>query len=529
MAAGGSELSLSLQVISASGLSQKDIFGYSDPYVVINTENKNVGCPWEPSSRSVRTKTCKKTLNPVWNENFIVNFDPLEEFVVLDVFDENRITRDDFLGRVILTPEYLANVQSRCSINCFLEKRSERSNVSGTILLGINFYISGSDNSNNDPADEDEDILAEDTYLKRMFYQIIDQDNLKKQFAIIASGVRRLKILVQRNEVHVKMNSERRELILPYTRDYQVLRKCILRFFFDSPYIIQGNFREAFKGALEKVFEDGVMVRRLQEKLNVQTRMELGKLDLKLESETGGAHCEIRYISKYRTLILPATAWPADPLSTSLEDQIDQILADLKDWTMGDISEPHPTEDSGASVDEELEHQLSITRGQFGEEGPALPAGWDWRRDQNGRILYVDHNNQRTTFNRPQEAPDLPCAGPDQEVRRAPYRRVVSHEDESQWVPLWPPVEEDGSLPPGWEMKFTKEGRPFYVDHSTCTTSWVSPANSKAIRSQLSSDLGPLPQGWEEKKMSNGKIFYVDHNSQMTTWEDPRFSMTGID
>jgi E3 ubiquitin-protein ligase NEDD4-like len=224
---------------------------------------------------------------------------------------------------------------------------------------------------------------------------------------------------------------------------------------------------------------------------------------------------------------------------------MEQIFADLKHWTRGGISEPHRTEDYGASIGQELEHQLSISRGQFAEEGPALPAGWDWRRDQNGRILYVDHNSQRTTFNRPQVA-SAPGSAPDVEVRRPSYRRVVSHEDESQWVPQ--PDQSDqsdqpdqpdqadrqlsqeaGSLPPGWEMKFTKDGRPFYVDHSTSTTSWECPAYSKAIRSQLSLEIGALPQGWEEKINKNGKIFYVDHNSQNTTWEDPRFSMTGLD
>merc|ERR1711971_439915 len=469
MAAGHSQVILNLHVHRASSLSQKDIFGYSDPYVVINIENKNIGVPWEPSSRSVKTKTCKKTLNPVWNEHFTLNFDPVEEFVVLDVFDENRITRDDFLGRVILTQEYLATVESRRTVNCLLEKRSERSNVSGTILLGIDFSNPGSVISNNEEQDH-----AEDERFKRMFYQIIEKDNLNAQLSVIASGgSERLRVRQGgRRQVRVKMHRERNELVLPYTTDYQILRKLILEFFFDSENIIEGNFQEAFKGALEKVFEDQVMVLSLKEKLNIQRRSELRKIELKLECETGGVQCEIRYISKYRTLILPATAWLSDPVVTSLENQIEQIFTDLKHWTREGISE-----DSWASVDQEDEHQLSITRGQFGEEGPALPPGWEWRRDQNGRILYVDHNNQVTTFNRPQvaSAPELEAL-PDMEMRRTSFRRVISHEDESQWVPQ------------------------------------SNSSNSQGIMSQLSQDIAVLPEGWEEKILPNGKIFYVDHN-----------------
>ncbi|KAI8639663.1 hypothetical protein BD408DRAFT_261479 [Parasitella parasitica] len=33
-----------------------------------------------------------------------------------------------------------------------------------------------------------------------------------------------------------------------------------------------------------------------------------------------------------------------------------------------------------------------------------------------------------------------------------------------------------GPLPPGWEEKFTPEGRPYYVDHNTRSTHWEKPA-----------------------------------------------------
>lgn len=52
---------------------------------------------------SVLTKTKKKTLHPQWNEEFIFRVKPHEHKLVLQVFDENRLTRDDFLGMVELT------------------------------------------------------------------------------------------------------------------------------------------------------------------------------------------------------------------------------------------------------------------------------------------------------------------------------------------------------------------------------------------------------------------------------------------
>eukprot|EP01060_Flectonema_neradi_P012643 TRINITY_DN1940_c0_g1_i2.p1 TRINITY_DN1940_c0_g1~~TRINITY_DN1940_c0_g1_i2.p1 ORF type:complete len:924 (+),score=173.76 TRINITY_DN1940_c0_g1_i2:1065-3836(+) len=36
------------------------------------------------------------------------------------------------------------------------------------------------------------------------------------------------------------------------------------------------------------------------------------------------------------------------------------------------------------------------------------------------------------------------------------------------------------------------------------------------------SDEDEFPEGWEENVTENGKVYYIDHNSQTTTWEDPR-------
>jgi hypothetical protein len=33
----------------------------------------------------------------------------------------------------------------------------------------------------------------------------------------------------------------------------------------------------------------------------------------------------------------------------------------------------------------------------------------------------------------------------------------------------------------------------------------------------------PLPQHWERGITSNGRVYYIDHASRTTTWQDPRF------
>ena len=46
----------------------------------------------------VHTKTKKRTLNPKWDEEFLFRIIPNQHKLVFEVFDENRLTRDDFLG-----------------------------------------------------------------------------------------------------------------------------------------------------------------------------------------------------------------------------------------------------------------------------------------------------------------------------------------------------------------------------------------------------------------------------------------------
>ena len=94
------------QVVSADNLAKKDIFGASDPYVRIDLVATN----GDEVIDSVLTKTKKRTLNPKWEEEFMFRVKPNDHKLVLEVFDENRLTRDDFLGRPRPAPLYCIDV-----------------------------------------------------------------------------------------------------------------------------------------------------------------------------------------------------------------------------------------------------------------------------------------------------------------------------------------------------------------------------------------------------------------------------------
>ena len=52
-----------------------------------------------------KTKTIKRSLRPWWNETFEIEVEHYDK-LILDVYDENRMTRDDFLGRAIIVTSF---------------------------------------------------------------------------------------------------------------------------------------------------------------------------------------------------------------------------------------------------------------------------------------------------------------------------------------------------------------------------------------------------------------------------------------
>jgi Family of unknown function (DUF6535)/WW domain len=72
--------------------------------------------------------------------------------------------------------------------------------------------------------------------------------------------------------------------------------------------------------------------------------------------------------------------------------------------------------------------------------------------------------------------------------------------------------ESDG-LPPGWELQQTSDGRIYYVDFNTRSTTWTPPS--------INPTNDDLPPGWGVRQTPDGRTYYIDHNMQRTTWTRP--------
>ncbi|XP_060805532.1 E3 ubiquitin-protein ligase Nedd-4 isoform X2 [Amyelois transitella] len=128
---------LRLKIIGAHSLAKKDIFGASDPYVRVELQKVD----GDVTIETFLTKTKKKTLNPVWNQEFVFRVKPQEHKLLIQVFDENRLTRDDFLGMVELplaaVPAESAASARAAAVKYPLRPRSARSRVRGFIEVYV--------------------------------------------------------------------------------------------------------------------------------------------------------------------------------------------------------------------------------------------------------------------------------------------------------------------------------------------------------------------------------------------------------
>ncbi|XP_014031298.1 E3 ubiquitin-protein ligase NEDD4-like isoform X2 [Salmo salar] len=162
-----------------------------------------------------------------------------------------------------------------------------------------------------------------------------------------------------------------------------------------------------------------------------------------------------------------------------------------------------------------------------------LPPGWEEKQDSKSRPYYVNHNSRITTWTRPliqitSDAAAQAVLSQNTTVYQPP---MLSPEGSPQHSPG--SQRECGFMPAGWEVRNAPNGKPFFIDHNTKTTSWEDPrlkipVHMRRRPSLDPTDLGPMPPGWEERVHSDGRIFYIDHNTKNTQWDDPRLQNSAI-
>uniref|UniRef100_A0A2K5J6P8 E3 ubiquitin-protein ligase n=1 Tax=Colobus angolensis palliatus TaxID=336983 RepID=A0A2K5J6P8_COLAP len=524
---------LRVKVVSGIDLAKKDIFGASDPYVKLSLyvadENRELAL--------VQTKTIKKTLNPKWNEEFYFRVNPSNHRLLFEVFDENRLTRDDFLGQVDVPLSHLPH----------------KSRVKGFLRLKMAYMPKngGQDEENSDQRDDMEH-----------GWEVVDSNDSASQHQEELPPPP----LPPGWEEKVD-NLGRTYYVNHNNRTTQWHRPSLMDVSSES----DNNIRQINQEAAHRRFRSR---RHISEDLEPEPS-EGG--DVPEPWETISEEVNIAGDSLGLTLPPP----PASPGSRTSPQELSeelsrrlQITPDSNGEQFSSLVQREPSSRlRSCSVTDAVAEQghLPPPSVAYVHTTPGLPSGWEERKDAKGRTYYVNHNNRTTTWTRPimqlaedgasgsatnsnnhliepqirrprsLSSPTVTLSAPLEGAKDSPVRRAVkdtlSNPQSPQPSPYNSPKPQhkvtQSFLPPGWEMRIAPNGRPFFIDHNTKTTTWEDPRLKFPVhmRSKTSlnpNDLGPLPPGWEERIHLDGRTFYIDHNSKITQWEDPRLQNPAI-
>src|SRR3989338_549671 len=113
------------KVLKGRDLAAKDANGKSDPYVIFTLQGK-----------TYKTTTIYKNLNPVWeNASFNLGEFSTAESLEVQVWDKDLLSKDDFMGRVIIPLKDVAEVGNHEKWHLLEQREKKNEEVSGELLL----------------------------------------------------------------------------------------------------------------------------------------------------------------------------------------------------------------------------------------------------------------------------------------------------------------------------------------------------------------------------------------------------------
>ncbi|XP_051772762.1 E3 ubiquitin-protein ligase NEDD4-like isoform X15 [Ctenopharyngodon idella] len=591
---------LRVKVIAGIDLAKKDIIGASDPYVKLSLyvadENRELAL--------VQTKTIKKTLNPKWNEEFYFRVCPQNHRLLFEVFDENRLTRDDFLGQVDVPLTHLptedpAMERPYTFKDFLLRPRSHKSRVKGYLRLKMAYLPKngGHEEESSEMREEAEGWEVTDSTdpgsqrpqqllpplppgweekvdnLGRTYY--VNHNNRTTQWkrpscVDVVSETENDNNLRQINQEAHRVFRSRRHISEDLENEQLDIR----------------DIDDSWEPISE---EDPTLV------TDVLNHSLSGPSSLAMPlSSTPEFSDEI----SLRLSLAPDTNGEIPGPSSAVQSHLSSRLrsSSMTDGVSDQTQPPTPTQNSQtrrtrAQTVTGVEDTMSPSA-SYALTTPGLPPGWEERKDPKGRTYYVNHNNRSTTWTRPilqhtedgastsaaaeggataatppastpssssghlsepqvrrprsLSSPTVTLSSPLEGANNAPIRRAVkdtfSNPQSPQPSPYSSPKSQHKAnqsfLPPGWEMRIAPNGRPFFIDHNSRTTTWEDPRLKYPVHMRTKAsldpgDLGPLPNlpeepGWEERVHADGRTFYIDHNTKKTQWEDPRLQSPAI-
>jgi len=459
---------LRLKVISADNLAKKDIFGASDPYVRIDL----VTVRGDEVVDSVLTKTKKRTLNPRWEEEFLFRLKPSEHKLVMEVFDENRLTRDDFLGRVELPLVSLPReAEDRTIPNKYyiLQPRSSRSKfmkVRGHLQM-YHAYIHEShppsDSAPEEPVPQESEPGWE--MLESGEGAVGGEETGSSSGGAVGGAAPGADAEVAREATSgpaVALPAGWEERQDANGRTYYV-NHIARTTQWQHPGLggETGGGGEEGRTSEPPDSEDSEAERSERRQYNRRNHMSVDDTQRVMRNsvseavEAGGG--------------APASSDGGAETSTSRSRTTSESdVPDTGGQAGGGGGSRGGGRAAGSSSAKPAPANLNL-------EG--LPSGWTMQVAPNGRVFFIDHINKKTTWVDPRNSRPSPL--PSQS--NVPNRR---HQDDL------------GPLPEGWEERVHTDGRIFFIDHNTRLTQWEDPRISNP---QIAGQAVPYSRDYKRK------------------------------
>jgi hypothetical protein len=142
------------------------------------------------------------------------------------------------------------------------------------------------------------------------------------------------------------------------------------------------------------------------------------------------------------------------------------------------------------------------------EKATLLPERYSYGRTNNGNEVQERANLERARHNN--------LSLPGQNHSRSGSQEVASAVPSTSNATPEAPVATEDSFPS--RRSSSRQGNPSFV---------VVEANiflgpSAPAQTELTNPLGPLPTGYEMRHTPEGRAYFVDHNTRTTSWVDPR-------
>lgn len=448
---------LRLIVIAGHNLAKKDIFGASDPYIRIDLmTNADV------VEDSVVTKTRKRTLNPVWREEMIFRVLPEKHKLIFEVFDENRLTRDDFLGMVELPitnniPKDVASDTRRKEDYYTLRPRSAKSKVKGHLQLYL-AYLDGQDTEDEVEAGLNIGTTAQENG------QRVPTRATEEDWEIVgnAEGAAAARLAGPSEEAPANISgagSSSSGGTLP--PGWEERQDANGRTYYVNHVARTTQWQHPGSEGGENVRSEDHVDHRPRVHISMDDSANPTRTSSMSSTSTAN---DSSFIERTHNLSIEGESSGS---STPTRTETDSGRSNATAAGAAGSSPPTSAAAAASAAASVTSSTASLaTRGST--SGPivntnlnteGLPEGWTMQVAPNGRVFFISHNDKKTTWVDPRTG--RPSALPVQS--HVPNRR---HED----------------------------------------------------------DLGPLPEGWEERVHTDGRIFFIDHNTRQTQWEDPRIS-----